>query len=156
MTRVVRVQRVVMPSGVESSTVLCDGAVLEPVDRYLAHLTAIERSPNTVRAYAHDLRDFFAFLDSRGLAWHAVTLEDVGRFVAWLRLHEQARGGEVVALPWVDGALTAATVNRKLSALASFYEFHHRHGVDLAELLTRWRSVGRARRLLAAVPRASG
>lgn len=132
-----------MPSGVESSTVLCDCSVVEPVDRFLAYLTAIERSPNTVRAYAHDLRDFFAFLGSRGLAWDAVRLEDVGRFVAWLRLDEQAGGGEVVALPWVDGSLTAATVNRKLSALASFYEFHQRQGVDLAELLTRWRPGGR-------------
>ena len=58
MTRV-RVQRVIMPWGVESATVLCDGAVVEPVERFLAHLTSIERSPNTVRAYAHDLRDFF-------------------------------------------------------------------------------------------------
>jgi len=58
-----------MPWGVESATVLCDGAVVEPVERFLAHLTSIERSPNTVRAYAHDLRDFFAFLDARGLRW---------------------------------------------------------------------------------------
>ncbi|MGF6888571.1 hypothetical protein ABIA39_007908 [Nocardia sp. GAS34] len=26
-----------------------------------------------------------------------------------------------------------------MSALASFYEFHQRHGVELGELLTRWR-----------------
>jgi len=139
----VRVQRVIMPTGIESATLLSDGEVVEPVDRFLAHLTAIERSPNTVRAYAHDLRDFFAFLDSRGLAWDAVTLEQVGRFVAWLRLDERARDADVVMLPWVDGMLTAASVNRKLSALASFYEFHHRHGVDLAELLTRWKPGGR-------------
>lgn len=37
-----------------------------------------------------------------------------------------------------------ATVNRKLSAIASLYEFHQRHGVDLGELLTRWRPGGRA------------
>jgi integrase/recombinase XerD len=42
-------------------------------------------------------------------------------------------------LPWVEATVSAATVNRKLSALASFYEFHHRHGVGLGELLTRWR-----------------
>lgn len=64
----VRVQRVVMPSGVESATVLLgDGSVVEPVERFLAHLTAIERSPNRVKAYAHDLRDFFEFLGRRGL-----------------------------------------------------------------------------------------
>lgn len=128
-----------MPSGSESSTVLVDGVVVDPVDRFLAHLTAIDRSPNTVRAYAHDLRDYFEFLDRHGLRWDGVVLEDLGRFVTWLRLPEAARGGQVVALPWVGANLAAATVNRKLSALASFYEFHHRHGVGLGELLTRWR-----------------
>jgi integrase/recombinase XerD len=77
-----RVQRVAMPSGAESATLLRDGVVVEPADRYLAHLTAIERSPNTVRAYAHDLRDYFAFLGLRGLEWDQVSLEDLGRFVA--------------------------------------------------------------------------
>jgi integrase/recombinase XerD len=139
----VRVQRVIMPSGVESTTLLRGGLVIEPVDRYLAHLTAIERSPNTVKAYAHDLRDFFAFLGSRELDWTRVTLEDVGRFVSWLRLGGQTHGDRVALLPWVEGELSAATANRKLSALASFYEFHQRHGVDLADLLTRWRPGGR-------------
>jgi hypothetical protein len=41
-----------MPSGTESTTLLTDGAVVESVDRFLAHLTAIERSPNTVRCLA--------------------------------------------------------------------------------------------------------
>jgi site-specific recombinase XerD len=46
----------------------------------------------------------------------------------------------VASLPWVEGAaLSASTVNRKLSALASFYEFHSRHGVDVNRLLTQWR-----------------
>lgn len=138
-----RVQRVVMPSGAESATLLCDGVVVESADRYLAHLTAIERSPNTVRAYAHDLRDYFAFLGSRSLEWDEVSLEDLGRFVAWLRLAGDARDGQVTLLPWVAGSVSAATVNRKLSALASFYEFHQRHGVDVADLLTRWRPGGR-------------
>lgn len=135
-----RVQRVVMPSGVESSTVLTGGGwVVEPVDRFLAHLTAIDRSPNTVRAYAHDLRDYFQFLEFRELSWDQVVLEDLGRFVTWLRLPVKARDGRVAMLPWVDPNLSAKSINRKLSALASFYEFHQHHGVGLGELLTRWR-----------------
>lgn len=134
-----RVQRVAMTSGVESATVLRGGVVVGPVDRFLAHLTAVGRSPNTVRAYAHDLRDYFEFLESRKLQWDRVVLEDLGRFVTWLRLPSEARDGRVAVLPWVDPDVCTATVNRKLSALASFYEFHQRHGVELGELLTRWR-----------------
>ena len=135
-----QVQRVVMPSGIESSTVLTGGGlIVEPVDRFLAHLTAIDRSPNTVRAYAHDLRDYFEFLEHRELHWDRVVLEDLGRFITWLRLPVEARDGRVAMLPWVDPNLSAKSINRKLSALASFYEFHQRHGVGLGELLTRWR-----------------
>lgn len=143
MTSVIRVQRVLMSSGVESATVVRDDDVVECVDRFLAHLTAIEKSPNTVRAYAHDLRDFVAFLDSRSAAWDAVSLEDIGKFVAWLRLPRPARSGQVLPLPWVDGDLSAATVNRKLSAVSSFYEFHARHGAAVGDLLARWRPGGR-------------
>jgi integrase/recombinase XerD len=52
----------------------------------LAYLTDIERSPNTSKAYAHDLKDWFSFLGVRGLDWREVRLENVGEFVAWLRL----------------------------------------------------------------------
>ena len=49
------VQPVVMPgSGARSWAVLGDDDVpVGPVERYLAYLTAIGRSPNTIKAYAH-------------------------------------------------------------------------------------------------------
>ena len=48
-----RVQRVLSPGRPISHTVVGeDRRPIEPVERYLAWLTAIERSPNTVRAYA--------------------------------------------------------------------------------------------------------
>jgi hypothetical protein len=57
------VQRVVMPASlVESWTVLGDDDLpVESVERYLAYLTDIERSSNTIKAYAHDLKDYFTF-----------------------------------------------------------------------------------------------
>ena len=66
-----RVQRLVMPvSGAESWTVLDDAMLpIEPAERFLAHLAAIERSPNTVKAYAHGLRLWFEFLGLRGVLW---------------------------------------------------------------------------------------
>jgi Phage integrase, N-terminal SAM-like domain len=135
-----RVQPVVMTFGDAESWTLVDrdAAVVEPVEAFLAHLHAVERSPNTIKAYAHDLRDWFEFLDQHGLGWSRVRLEDVGRFVAWLRLPATARAGNVAALPTAESVCSEATVNRKLSAISAFYEFHQRHGVDLGDLLTTW------------------
>ncbi|MFJ7496602.1 site-specific integrase [Streptomyces sp. NPDC097727] len=95
------VQRVLMPdSPLESWTVLGDeGGIVEPIERYLAYLADIERSPNTVKAYAHDLKDWFVFLDRRGLDWREVRLEDLGEFVAWLRLPPAGRDSSVTLLP---------------------------------------------------------
>jgi hypothetical protein len=70
-----------------------------PVDRFLAYLTDIGRSPNTVKAYSYDLRDYWEFLGFRGLDWREARLEDVGEFVAWLQLPPAGRSGEVAGLP---------------------------------------------------------
>ena len=140
-----RVQRVLMPgSEAESWTVLGDDQMpVEPVERFLGYLTSVEKSPNTVKAYAHDLKDWFTYLTGHDLDWQAVTVEDVAGFVAWLRLPPEGRGGTVAVLPTVANHCSAASVNRKLAALTSFCEFHARHGVKLAGLLTTLQPAGR-------------
>jgi integrase/recombinase XerD len=140
-----RVQRVLMPgSEAESWTLLGDDQVpVEPVERFLGYLTSIEKSPNTVKAYAHDLKDWFSYLAGHDLDWRLVTVEDVAGFVAWLRLPPEARDGKVAVLPTVENHCSAASVNRKLAALTSFCEFHARHRVRLAGLLTTMQPAGR-------------
>jgi site-specific recombinase XerD len=139
------VQRVAMPAtGVESWTVLGDDDVpIAPVERYLAYLTDVERSPNTVKAYAHDLKDYWTFLAFRGLDWREVRLEDLGEYVAWLRLPPSGRGGQVAVLPSVRPHVGASTVNRKLSAVAAFYAHQLRYGVDVGDLLVTLQPPGR-------------
>jgi hypothetical protein len=112
------VHLVVIPgSGTRSWTVLGDDDVpVVPVDRFLAYLTGIGRSPNTVKAYAHDLKDYWCFLGFGGLDWREARLEDIGEFVVWLQLPPAGRSGEVaVVLPSVTAQVSASTVNRKLS-----------------------------------------
>src|ERR1017187_5664807 len=139
------VQRVLSPaSSLESWTVLgADDLPVAAIERYLAYLTDIERSPNTVKAYAHDLKDYFTFLDGCGLDWREVRLEDIGEFVAWLRLPPSGRDGRVAILPSVEHHVSASTVNRKLSALSAFYLHAARNGADLGELLITWGPAGR-------------
>jgi integrase/recombinase XerD len=130
--RRVRVQRVLPPGGgPESWTMIgADRRPVEPVERYLAWLSRIERSPNTVPAYAQDLKSFWMFLEARGLCWDRMTLEQVGEFTGWLR-----RPADVIVLASGRPRRSARTVNRMLAASFGFYELHARHGVEVARAL---------------------
>jgi integrase/recombinase XerD len=67
----VRVVREVEGGVVRRVRVLDDsGAEVEPVVRFLSHLTDSGYSPNTVCAYAYDLRHLAEFLDDRSLGWN--------------------------------------------------------------------------------------
>ena len=139
------VQAVVVPgSGTLSWTVLGDDDVpVVPVERFLAYLTDIGRSPNTVKAYAHDLKDFWDFIGFRGLDWREARLEDVGEFVAWLQLPPAGRFGAVAVLPSAAAQVGAATVNRKLAAVSAFYAHQARNGAEAGDLLAAWKTGGR-------------
>lgn len=134
-------QRVVMPvTDSESWTVLDDaGSVLEPVESFLTYLSALERSPNTQRAYASSLKLWFEFLVVLDVDWAKVSVDDVGRFVSWLR----APAPNVIVLDGGTARRSAATVNRHLAAVFGFYEHHARSGVEVASGLVAWKRIGR-------------
>jgi len=139
------VHPVVIPgSGTRSWTVLGDDDVpVVPAGRFLAYLTDIGRSPNTVKAYAHDLKNYWEFIGFRSLDWREARLEDIGEFVAWLQLPPAGRSGEVAVLPSVTAEVTASTVNRKLAAVSAFYAHQARNGAGAGDLLAAWRTGGR-------------
>lgn len=134
------VHRVLAAGSAESWTVLGeDGLPAEPAEAYLAYLAALERSPNTLRAYAHSLRMWLEFLGGQQTGWREAGVEQVVRFVAWLR----APAANVIVLDAGESARAPATVNRHLAAVFGFYDFHARAGVGLAADLVAWRRAGR-------------
>jgi site-specific recombinase XerD len=125
------VRRVRLPTrATDSFTVIGpDLRPVELVDEYLAWLTDCERSPNTVEAYAHDLRAFWTFLAERGLGWDQVGVMELGEFAAWAR----RPAANVVVLAEEAARLSASSVNRMLSGVVGFYEFQGRRGSTLAQ-----------------------
>ena len=78
-----RVQRVLMPDGSESWTVL--GPTGDPVgviEAFLAHLQALDRSPTTLRTYATSLKLWAEYLDLLGVTVDEATVDHV-RQPAW-------------------------------------------------------------------------
>ncbi len=85
----------------------------QPVQQYLDHL-AVERqlSPNTLDGYRRDLDALSAFADGRGQEPEALGSEDIRAFVA-----DGHRRG-----------LSPKSLQRRLSAVRSFYRWLLRHG----------------------------
>ena len=136
-----KAQRVLMPVTQRKSWTVVDEqfVVIDAAERYLAHLAGIERSPNTVRAYAHSLALWFDFLRLRQVGWPEAGVEDVSSFVTWLR----APAENVIVIAAAGARRSESTVNRHLAAIFGFYDFHARTGVVLAESLVAWRRVPR-------------
>jgi integrase/recombinase XerD len=124
------VRRIWLPTrATESFTVIGpDRRPVAIVDEYLAWLTDCERSPNTVEAYAHDLRVFWTFLAEHGLSWDQVGVMEIAEFAAWARRPAK----NVVVLADEAARLSPKTVNRMLTAVVGFYELQARHGSTVA------------------------
>jgi len=108
------------------------------VSDFLNYLTARDCSPNTVRAYAYDLAQFWCFLEPKQLTWTALTTELAVEFLTHLRRETSRRRGSSRSLVLMTSDRRAipsrrspATVNRTLAAVSSFYEW--------AGLSGRWR-----------------
>jgi len=118
---------------------------VEPVLNFLRYLDSVERSPNTLRAYAFDLQLYWEFLADKALDWREVCLEDLAAFILWLRA---ARHG-VIPIDGPVAVRTEKTTNRILGTLTSFYEFQERNaGPELALRSQRQRILTRYKGLL--------
>jgi integrase len=96
---------------------------------FLGHLVAQGCSPNTVTAYAYDLRHLWNFLEARRLAWDRFTPPDALGLLAHLRavpVPRRRRTGPAVPAGGPGDrvvGLSPAAINRALAAVSSFYEF---------------------------------
>lgn len=90
----------------------------ELVDEFL-EFASVRCRPSTVRAYAHDLKVFFAFVDKQPAE---VTPKDVLAFIVG---QQRSRNGvdNVVRISDGGSGLSAATVKRRLAAVSSLFGY---------------------------------
>jgi integrase len=132
-TAVCRVQRVLLPGGARTWTVLDrDHRVVAAAEEYLEYLRMLGRSPNTVKSYARALALWWQFLTVYELAWDAVTAEDLGRFLGWLRIGDSP---VLVSIERRAARFSEGTIALRLQAVCSFYRYQHFNGVEAASRL---------------------
>jgi len=130
-----RVQRLVLPEGERTWTVLGhDHRMVEPAEEYLEYLRAQQASPNTVKSYARALALWWQYLDAFDLRWDAVTLEDFGAFLTWLRSGDRP---EVTSIERRPARFSESTIAVRLAAVTSCYDYHLLNGVDVGRDLHR-------------------
>ncbi|GGM65855.1 integrase [Micromonospora sonchi] len=124
----VRVRKIVDAAAGQPGVELVDAASVPVPDvaGFLRLLVVRDYSPNTVRAYAHDLQKLFVFLQSRGLTVQQFSPARAVEFIVWLRTQSSARKAQQLDLALTSGGgrlLAAKTCNRVLAAVSSFYEY---------------------------------
>jgi integrase/recombinase XerD len=121
-----KVQRVRIPeTDTVSWLVLSDDFLpIQPILTFLRYLENLERSPNTIRAYAGHLKLYWEYLTSIQLDWTKVRLSELAEFVAWLREPEPG----VILLQEHEAKRSESSINAILAAVTSFYDFHQRNG----------------------------
>jgi integrase/recombinase XerD len=98
-----------------------DYQVVEPIQRYLTYLST-SKSPNTVEAYAYDLKSWWEFLELKSLDWREVQLpSDLEDYAYWLRIGDTTK---VISIQPVQAIRSEKTVNRAITGITGFYEYH--------------------------------
>ncbi len=101
-----------------------EGKLVGPIVHYLKYLDRIGSARHTLRSYAAALRLYWEFLSQEQLDWQHITLDDLSRFVLWLKLPS----GSLKVLPAhpVEQARSNRTINHTLTVVRGFYDYHWR------------------------------
>lgn len=121
-----KVQKGLLPNSHQPIWMVLDGDYLpvEPIQKYLNYLDSLERSHNTISAYAHNLKLYWEFLEDNRQNWQEITLETLSEFIHWLR--NPNRG--VISIEPQISKRSEKTINHCLTTVSAFYEFHERLG----------------------------
>jgi site-specific recombinase XerD len=94
--------------------------LIEPIQKYLTYLST-NKSPNTVESYAYDLKAWWEFLTKQHLDWRSIQLSDLETFAYWLRVGDISK---VVSMQPIKAIRTEKTINRAITTVSGFYEYH--------------------------------
>jgi integrase len=121
-----KVQRVHLPETNRLSWLVLDDsfAPVQPILAYLKFLYDLDRSPNTIRAVAHHLKQFWVYLQDAHLCWTEIDIAQLAGFITWLRRPDPS----VISIERRQAKRTNATIDQTVGSVHSFYAFHIRLG----------------------------
>ncbi len=128
-----KIQKIILGSNKCSWLVLDDNYLPIPIiQNFIRYITNIEKSPNTIRAYAHHLKLYWQFLKKINKGWDNITLSDLAEFVCWLRTSDN----NVIVLDETVSTRRETTINSILAALSTFYRYNSQIGKTNIQLIS--------------------
>ena len=101
-----------------------DYSPVRPIHDYLRYIENKNYSPNTLRAYASNLRFYWQFLKEKKLDWTNITILNLSEFIYWLKTSST----KVVDIKQKTSIRSEKTINHYLKTIRSFYDFQSRLG----------------------------
>jgi site-specific recombinase XerD len=125
-------QRVVL-GGATTWTVVSESfAVIEPAEQYLEYGRHTGFAPNTIKAYARGLAQWWTYLEQCEKSWDTVRIHDFGNFLAAVRHNEF---DPAVRSLRPESTVSEQTVQLRLRAVLGFYRYQAGCGNDVAPFL---------------------
>lgn len=104
----------------------CDYSPIAPIHDYLRYLENKDKSPNTIKAYARNLKLYWEFLYEHRIDWTEITILKLSEFIHWLRISSTKI---IDILQPNSSCRTERTINHILKTVRLFYDFQSRLGV---------------------------
>ena len=101
-----------------------DGLPVEPVLKFLKFRDAAGYARNTLKGECIHLMHYFEFLEERGKAYEEASIDDIARFVGWLKNPDIEK--KIVSLR-EKPAHAAETINKHVDTVIAFYDYLMRH-----------------------------
>lgn len=101
-----------------------EGAPIEPVLQYLRFKDNASYARNTLRLHCFHLKHYFTFLKERNKDYKEANVDDLARFIGWLKNPDIEK--RVIPLR-LEPVHKAATINAILDTVIAFYKYHMLH-----------------------------
>ncbi|MBP3900172.1 MAG: tyrosine-type recombinase/integrase [Blautia sp.] len=101
------------------------GVPVPEVMNYLKFLDNQGKARNTLRLSCYQLQNYYRFLKEAGKDYRDVTIDDIARFMAWLRNPDLLK--KVVPIRF-EPARKEQTINENIDKVISFYDYLVRRG----------------------------
>ena len=96
------------------------GAPVPEVMDYLKFLDNQGKARNTLRLSCYQLQNYYRFLEETGKDYRDITIDDIARFMAWLRNPDLLK--KMVPLRF-EPARKEQTINENIDRVIGFYDY---------------------------------